>query len=70
MSLYTFTYRNIFLKKAFSVQINELQARMRSLQAQVAQQSGWGPPPPGPGMPTAGLHMAGHPTMLGPPQVK
>jgi hypothetical protein len=43
---------------------------MRSLQAQVAQQSGWGPPPPGPGMPTAGLHMAGHPAMLGPPQVK
>ena len=42
--------------------MNELQGRMRVLQAQVAQQAGWGPHPPhmGPGGPPSGPGM--HPS--------
>jgi hypothetical protein len=55
------------------IKMSELQSRMRTLQTQVAQQTGWGPmgpggPPGGPGGPPGG-HPGGHPGSQMSPQV-
>ena len=57
-------YRRLMFLTLFSLQIRELQDRMRSLQNTLAQQ--WGPPggPPPPGMMGPGPH--GAPRMMGP----